>query len=494
MMNDGLGGNLSKWVGEINKLRGTYKDTGKRVPAFEVSDFVVTSGYRNPHHNFDHAGSTALLSAHMFGYALDVRGKALVDKKLLDIDGDRKNTDEDRADMKKAAENASARKAYTYPAKHVHADWAPSNWATRTSTAADPPVFKLPKAGNASPPSTTLQLVPSDGVYTASAGDSHTAQLPILSRGASISFYVITPNDARNDVSTYLSTASGDGTASAASVDYTFPSGISGDYTFYATIYYNDGTSSPPHPSYTVSVSASTTTTTTDTTTPTITLVSSDGVYTATAGNGHESNLTLSAAPSYVFWYVQGPGASSPTLQSQDTSGSLTSQLDYSFPSGVSGDYVISVSGTSASDFAAITASYTVTVSLPSSTTPSNSGNSGTESSDSTDSTPTVTLGPGAGYTSTGTVGGVYTLVATSSVPISMIKWYWQRPGETESRWDTQYFYDGATTSSVSFVSFDGTNPEEENVGEHVFRVEVTPVSALAEDPPLSVSYTVTVE
>ena len=101
-------------------------------------------------------------------------------------------------------------------------------------------------------------------------------------------------------------------------------------------------------------------------TTPTVTLVSSDGIYTATAGTGHEANLTLSAAPSYVFWYVQIPGATSPgTLAKQDNSGSLTSQLSYTFPSGVSGDYVISVSGTSASGGSAISASYTVTVSLP---------------------------------------------------------------------------------------------------------------------------------
>ncbi len=99
-------------------------------------------------------------------------------------------------------------------------------------------------------------------------------------------------------------------------------------------------------------------------------LVSSDGIYTATAGTGHEANLTLSEVPSYVFWYVQGPGETAPgTEVKQDTSGSLTSQLSYSFPSGVSGEYVISVSGTSASGGSAITASYAVTVSLPSTST-----------------------------------------------------------------------------------------------------------------------------
>ena len=118
---------------------------------------------------------------------------------------------------------------------------------------------KKETAQNPDPPSTPAlaSLSASGDIYTASAGDSHTVQLSILSKGASISFYVITPNDARNDVSTYLETSTGDGTTSAASVDYVFPSDVSGDYTFYATIYYNDGTSHSPHPSYTVTVSSS---------------------------------------------------------------------------------------------------------------------------------------------------------------------------------------------------------------------------------------------
>lgn len=94
-----------------------------------------------------------------------------------------------------------------------------------------------------------------NGLYTASAGESHTMQLPLLSKGAAIYFYVITPNDAKNDVSTYLTQAAGDGTGTAAATTYTFPTGVSGAYTFYATIHYTDGTSESPHPSYTVSVS-----------------------------------------------------------------------------------------------------------------------------------------------------------------------------------------------------------------------------------------------
>ena len=125
MLNYNLDANFIKWIDELNKLKHTD------VSAFTIDDFVVTSGYRNPHHNKYHAGSTATISPHMYGYALDVRGKALSGERLLDINGDGVNTDADRALMKKAAKpNAGARKYYTYPEKHVHADWAASNWAS----------------------------------------------------------------------------------------------------------------------------------------------------------------------------------------------------------------------------------------------------------------------------------------------------------------------------------------------------------------------------
>ncbi len=107
-------------------------------------------------------------------------------------------------------------------------------------------------------------------------------------------------------------------------------------------------------------------------TTPTVSLVSSDGIYTATAGTGHEANLTLSAAPSYVFWYVQEPGESDfGSTETQDSSGNLTSQLSYSFPSGVSGDYTFRASGTISSTGEGFDVSYTVSVSLPPVTAPS---------------------------------------------------------------------------------------------------------------------------
>lgn len=149
MMDVGLQNKHVEWVKEINKLKSN------KVAAFSVSDFYLSSGYRNPHHNEYHAGSTAVLSSHMYGYALDVRGTALAGGKKLDIDGDKKNTDADREDMATAAEATGSRKPIIYKkTKHVHADWAPSDWGSRPYssdktkyTAGDPPTFSLPPDG-----------------------------------------------------------------------------------------------------------------------------------------------------------------------------------------------------------------------------------------------------------------------------------------------------------------------------------------------------------
>ncbi len=121
MLNDGLSGYLKKWVDEINKQRQDINiENAKKDPDatpledLTIDDFVVTSGYRNPHHNFDHSGSTSLMSTHMFGYALDVRGR--------DIDG---VPGEDQQKMMDAAEAAESRYEAKYSTGHVHADWAP---------------------------------------------------------------------------------------------------------------------------------------------------------------------------------------------------------------------------------------------------------------------------------------------------------------------------------------------------------------------------------
>lgn len=146
MMDVGLGTKQSEWVAEINKLVDEINEReNKEIPAFTVGDFVVTSGYRHPHHNFDHAGSTALMSPHMYGYAIDVRGKALAGGRTLDINGDGENTAADRTIMTEAAKATGSREPIIYKTKHVHVDWAPTNWPNISS--ASVPTFSLPANG-----------------------------------------------------------------------------------------------------------------------------------------------------------------------------------------------------------------------------------------------------------------------------------------------------------------------------------------------------------
>ena len=144
MLNAGLAGKQSKWVAEINKLKSD------KVGTFVVSDFVLTSGFRHPHHNYEHTPSTAKLSPHMYGYALDVRGTKDAADKDLDINGDDKNTAIDRDRMVTAAKATGSREPIVYPKKkHVHVDWAPENWEyrTKTSSTAKAKPYELPPAG-----------------------------------------------------------------------------------------------------------------------------------------------------------------------------------------------------------------------------------------------------------------------------------------------------------------------------------------------------------
>lgn len=170
MLNIGLGNKLLNWVAEINKLKGTDVD------AFAMHDFLVTSGYRNPHHNFDHSNSTALLSSHMYGYALDVRGKSDAQGNLLDIDGDEQNTGADREVMVKAAKATGSRDPIVYSTKHVHADWAPGNWADRKKTSDPAKTFSLPPQGTDQPltaaPAPPASLTGDCGIHTISASQT----------------------------------------------------------------------------------------------------------------------------------------------------------------------------------------------------------------------------------------------------------------------------------------------------------------------------------
>ncbi len=72
MLNVKLDTNFQNWIDAMNTQRQDInlentkkKNNAEELPDLEKADFTLNSGYRNPHHNFDHAGSTALLSSHM---------------------------------------------------------------------------------------------------------------------------------------------------------------------------------------------------------------------------------------------------------------------------------------------------------------------------------------------------------------------------------------------------------------------------------------------
>ncbi len=214
--------------------------------------------------------------------------------------------------------------------------------------------------GNPKPRTAALSRA-STSSNTATAGDSHTANFTAPSPYTSVYWYVKSPTDT-SAYGTTIEIDQGNGTLTTADFTYTFPSGVSGNYLITAYTYMSDNTIAEP--SYTVSVSltAPQPTPTPPATPPSVSLVpDSDSVA---LGETIGATLTLGAAPSYVFWYVQQPWELSPgTLLSQDTSGSLTSLFGHSTSGWNSGTCTINVSGTWASDGSAFTQSTWITLS-----------------------------------------------------------------------------------------------------------------------------------
>ena len=241
MLDDGLSGNFQAWIDAMNtrERNGKTDANGNPLKSLKKADFTLNSGYRNPHHNYRHAGSSVVLSSHMYGYALDVNGK--------NIDGKSGADQQKMVDAADAA-NPNARFSQKYRNKtHVHADWTPSDWGDRPTssdktkyTAGDPPMFKLPKQSTDTTTTLTtlttlttpsVVFAPSDGSYTASAGSTHTGTVTAASiYGADL--YVN---------SSLMGWFGGSITATSLSLSYTFPSDTSGDYTMMARVYPWDG-------------------------------------------------------------------------------------------------------------------------------------------------------------------------------------------------------------------------------------------------------------
>ncbi len=189
-------------------------------------------------------------------------------------------------------------------------------------------------------------LSSSDGSYTASAGDTHEANLVADGPYSQVYWYVKAPGE--TGYGTEVEIDNGDGSTSDASLSYTFPSDASGEYTITAYIYRSD--LSVYEESYTVTIAG---------------LTSSDGSYTARPGGTHQANLVADGPYSQVYWYVKAPSDTSTygTQVEIDTGDGATANasLSYTFPAVVTGDYTITAY-IYRSDLSVYEESYTVTV------------------------------------------------------------------------------------------------------------------------------------
>lgn len=102
-----------------------------------------------------------------------------------------------------------------------------------------------------------MGLTPSDGIYTASAGDTHESTLNTGEPYYSVNWFVKKPGDT-SDYGTSVKYDFGNGTRTTDSLSYTFPCGIRGDYVITAIAYRWTDMSLIDEISYTVSVSAPT--------------------------------------------------------------------------------------------------------------------------------------------------------------------------------------------------------------------------------------------
>ena len=222
-------------------------------------------------------------------------------------------------------------------------------------------------------------LLAVNDAYTEVGGGTHEAVF-YLSNSGTVKWYVKAPGETGRG--TLIET---DTDTDEATFLYTFEDNAQGYYDITAVV---EPASGPGYEdSYAVYVTPKGTTSSAIS----YTLVSSDGVYTAVAGESHTADVSVPVGWTQIYWYLRSPGESYETSQSSvsdSTGNSTTASYTYSFPSGVSGDYVLKAY-VYLSDSTIVEPSYTVSVSLPSSTPPS-SPPSETPSSPSPPSDPVV--------------------------------------------------------------------------------------------------------
>lgn len=195
-----------------------------------------------------------------------------------------------------------------------------------------------------------------------------------------------------------------------------------------------------------------------------------NNLFNAAPGDSHTSELVASAAYSSVKWYVAAPGVSGRgTLLETDVGNGnkKKASFSYTFPSGTSGDYVITAVVYDWSDSSLIDeASYTVSVS----------------GSTSTPASPTLSPSDGS-YTAS--AGGTHT--AEASVPSGYHYVYWYIAGPTDTGLGTNIETDTGGGSSTS-ASFSWSVPSDAS-GNYV----ITAYTYLSDWSVVEPSYTVSV-
>lgn len=172
------------------------------------------------------------------------------------------------------------------------------------------------------------------------------------------------------------------------------------------------------------------------------TLSPSNDSYTATAGDSHTASFSSSEPYSYLFWYVKSPSESGLGTNVQTDSAGSSSSMTYTFPTGVSGDYVITASGTTSAGGMGFEASYTVSVSTAT-TTPSAPAAPAPPLS--------ASLSPTNG-SYTATAGGTHQASFISNQPYSTVNWYVRAPGDTSEYGEyIDYAYGGGSLTTANF-------------------------------------------
>ncbi len=188
MIDDGLTGKKSSWLGEVN----TYR-TANTLSEFTDREFRVNSAYRNPYHQRFHVNApsgvvASFHSRHCYGDALDVR--------TIDVDGDsngngnieqvigNRSQSDDGVLMQLRAIDVGAlwTASYQHYSTHTHADWTlrqvdGGDWPPPNDTVYSPPchLSSVTTETGGTTPDPSTSLMHACDIHDTSVSGSHTS-------------------------------------------------------------------------------------------------------------------------------------------------------------------------------------------------------------------------------------------------------------------------------------------------------------------------------